>query len=96
MRSHLPPGVDGWGYSLKGLMGLVCIGGLLITLTYFMLQRAVVPKYDSQPPICPAFPACQQSSASTQTSQRLTTKCKGQQFVTIRCNPHKSAFALQP
>ena len=49
VRSHLPPGVDGWGYSLKGLMGLVVIGGLLITFTYFMLQRAVVPKYASRP-----------------------------------------------
>lgn len=44
VRSKLPPGVDGWGYSLKGLMGMVVIGGLLITATYFFVQRTVVPK----------------------------------------------------
>ena len=43
MRSRLPPGVDGWGYSLKGMMGMVVIGGLLITATYYILQRTVVP-----------------------------------------------------
>lgn len=44
VRSKLPPGVDGWGYSLKGLMGMVVIGGFLITATYFLLQRTVVPR----------------------------------------------------
>lgn len=42
VRSRLPPGVDGWGYSLKGMMGMVVIGGLLITATYWLLQRTVV------------------------------------------------------
>jgi len=36
--------VDGWGYSLRGMMGMVVVGGLLITLTYFFMQRKVVPK----------------------------------------------------
>ena len=44
MRAKLPPGVDGWGYSLKGMMGMVVTGGVLITGTYFLLQRTVVPK----------------------------------------------------
>lgn len=44
VRAKLPAGVDGWGYSLKGLMGMVVIGGLLITGTYFFTQRVVVPK----------------------------------------------------
>jgi AAA family ATP:ADP antiporter len=43
VRSRLPPGVDGWGYSLKGMMGMVVVGGLLITGTYWLLQRTVVP-----------------------------------------------------
>ena len=43
VRSRLPPGVDGWGYSLKGMMGMVVVGGLLITGTYYLLQRTVVP-----------------------------------------------------
>ncbi len=44
MRADLPPDVDGWGLSLKGLMGMVVIGGLLIIAIYYWLNRAVVPK----------------------------------------------------
>ncbi len=44
IRSRLPAGVDGWGYSLRGMMGMVVVGGLLITLTYFFMQRKVVPR----------------------------------------------------
>ena len=44
IRAQLPAGVDGWGYSLKGMMGMVVVGGLLITATYFGMQRRVVPK----------------------------------------------------
>jgi len=44
LRADLPPGVDGWGMSLNGLMGMVVIGGLIISGTYWALQRFVVPK----------------------------------------------------
>mmetsp|Transcript_22221 Transcript_22221/g.48531 ORF Transcript_22221/g.48531 Transcript_22221/m.48531 type:complete len:578 (+) Transcript_22221:158-1891(+) len=44
VRASLPPGVDGWGVSLNGLMGMVVIGGLIITAIYWGLQRKVVPK----------------------------------------------------
>jgi len=44
LRADLPPDVDGWGMSLNGLMGMVVIGGLLITGIYWALQRFVVPK----------------------------------------------------
>lgn len=50
VRSRLPPGVDGWGYSLKGMMGMVVIGGLLITATYWLLQRTVVPRVQAGQP----------------------------------------------
>lgn len=50
VRSKLPAGVDGWGYSLKGMMGMVVIGGLLITLTYWALQRTVVPRVTAGQP----------------------------------------------
>jgi AAA family ATP:ADP antiporter len=50
VRSKLPAGVDGWGYSLKGLMGMVVIGGILITSTYFFTQRLVVPKVEAGQP----------------------------------------------
>lgn len=43
LRAGLPAGVDGWGVSLKGLMGLVVVGGCLVAATYFWLQRTVVP-----------------------------------------------------
>lgn len=47
VRAHLPPGVDGWGVSLNGMMGMVVIGGLIITAIYWGLQRNVVPKLPS-------------------------------------------------
>ena len=50
VRSRLPEGVDGWGYSLKGMMGMVVVGGLLITATYWLLQRTVVPKVAARQP----------------------------------------------
>lgn len=46
LRADLPPGVDGWGFSLCGLMGMVVIGGCLITAIYWGLQRLVVPKVE--------------------------------------------------
>ena len=50
VRSRLPAGVDGWGYSLKGMMGMVVVGGFLITATYWALQRTVVPKVQARQP----------------------------------------------
>lgn len=47
VRANLPPGVDGWGISLNGLMGMVVIGGLIITGIYFAMQRKVVPQIKS-------------------------------------------------
>ncbi len=43
VRASLPPGVDGWGVSLAGLMGMVVVGGLIILGIYWGLQRKVVP-----------------------------------------------------
>lgn len=44
IRAELPPDVDGWGLSLRGLMGMVVIGGFLIAAIYYWLQRTVVPR----------------------------------------------------
>ncbi len=44
VRAHLPPGVDGWGVSLNGMMGMVVLFGLVITGIYWGLNRVVVPK----------------------------------------------------
>eukprot|EP00879_Flechtneria_rotunda_P006821 GHRR01007165.1.p1 GENE.GHRR01007165.1~~GHRR01007165.1.p1 ORF type:complete len:519 (+),score=150.91 GHRR01007165.1:482-2038(+) len=44
IRAELPPDVDGWGLSLKGLMGMVVIGGLIIAGIYYWLNRTVVPR----------------------------------------------------
>lgn len=46
--------MDGWGYSLKGMMGMVVVGGLLITATYFAMQRKVVPKVQALQKVRPA------------------------------------------
>ena len=43
LRGRLPPGVDGWGVSLRGLMSMVVIGGFIVAATYYFLQRTVVP-----------------------------------------------------
>lgn len=47
VRANLPPEVDGWGVSLNGMMGMVVIGGVLISLIYFGLNRVVVPQIKS-------------------------------------------------
>ena len=54
VRAKLPPGVDGWGYSLKGMMSMVVVGGFLITATYFLLQRTIVKQVPppKKPPSC--------------------------------------------
>jgi AAA family ATP:ADP antiporter len=44
IRANLPPDVDGWGMSLKGLMSMVVVGGFLIMAVYAYLQKTVVPK----------------------------------------------------
>lgn len=44
LRGQLPPGVDGWGISLKGMMAMVVGFGLLITALYYGMNRLVVPK----------------------------------------------------
>jgi AAA family ATP:ADP antiporter len=43
IRSKLPPGVDGWGMSLKGLMGMVVIGGFLVAGTYWAINNVIIP-----------------------------------------------------
>jgi hypothetical protein len=67
VRASLPPGVDGWGYSLKGMMGMVVIGGFLVGLTYFYLNRTVVKRITAGQPkkkkvlllfLCVLLPAC--------------------------------------
>eukprot|EP01023_Acetabularia_acetabulum_P067730 TRINITY_DN9419_c0_g2_i2.p1 TRINITY_DN9419_c0_g2~~TRINITY_DN9419_c0_g2_i2.p1 ORF type:complete len:658 (-),score=122.20 TRINITY_DN9419_c0_g2_i2:248-2221(-) len=42
IRENLPPGVDGWGYSLRGMMGMVVLGGIFIGALYWYLHTAVV------------------------------------------------------
>ena len=48
VRASLPPGVDGWGVSLAGLMGLVVAFGLAIVTIFFLLNRKVVPQVRAQ------------------------------------------------
>jgi ATP/ADP translocase len=51
LRQTLGPGVDGWEVSLKGMMSIVVILGLVITSIYwgvnkFMLNDPSLPKSD--------------------------------------------------
>jgi AAA family ATP:ADP antiporter len=48
VRAGLPPGVDGWGISLNGMMGIVVIMGLLITGIFYAMNRIVVPKIEKR------------------------------------------------
>ena len=43
IRAALPPGVDGWGLSLKGLMGMVVVGGALVAGTYWAINNVIIP-----------------------------------------------------
>ena len=43
VRANLPPGVDGWLVSLKGMMAMVVVGGLLVAATYWTINNVVLP-----------------------------------------------------
>ena len=42
VRSHLPAGVDPWGWSLNRLMSMVVIGGIIVLATYWWMNRNVL------------------------------------------------------
>lgn len=42
IRKKLPPGVDGWAVSLKYLMSMVALGGVVISGCYYYMQRKVL------------------------------------------------------
>lgn len=42
IRAKLPPGVDGWAVSLKWLMGMIAVGGCVISACYYYMQRKVL------------------------------------------------------
>lgn len=44
IRANLPPGVDGWGVSLRGMMSMVVGFGLVIVAIFYYLNRTVVPR----------------------------------------------------
>ena len=48
IRASLPPGVDGWLISLKGLMGLTVVGGLIVVGIYWALNRTIVPTLEKK------------------------------------------------
>lgn len=41
-RENLPEGIDPWGYSLNLLTGVLTIGGILIMMTYWLINRYVL------------------------------------------------------
>jgi len=46
IRAALPPGVDGWGVSLRGMMTMVALGGCMIAGIYYYMNRKVVPNVE--------------------------------------------------
>lgn len=50
IRAGLPPGVDGWGMSLRGLMSMVVVGGFIIAAVFYYLNRTVVPRVQGSIP----------------------------------------------
>lgn len=50
VRAHLPPGVDGWGYSLRGLMSMVVAFGLAICALRRYLEVTTVKKLAARDP----------------------------------------------
>lgn len=43
VRTKLPEGADGWGYSLRLMMGLVVVFGFVIMACYSWMNTNVVP-----------------------------------------------------
>jgi ATP:ADP antiporter, AAA family len=50
VRSKLPPDVDGWGYSLRGMMSMVVGFGFLIIALREYLERTAVRKIEGDLP----------------------------------------------
>ena len=44
VRANLPPGVDGWAMSLRGMMSLVVVFGFGICAIYWAINKFVVPQ----------------------------------------------------
>jgi AAA family ATP:ADP antiporter len=44
MRQNLGPGVDGWAISLRGMMSIVVILGLVIASIYWGVNKFVIDK----------------------------------------------------
>jgi AAA family ATP:ADP antiporter len=51
VRARLPPGVDGWQYSLQGMMQMVVVFGLIICALRVYLQKTVVEKMSGDEPL---------------------------------------------
>ena len=50
MRANLPPGVDGWGLSLMGMMTMVAAFGMLISGIFYWMNRKIVPSIEAKAP----------------------------------------------
>jgi len=43
LRANLPASEDGWLLSLKGMMSMVVVGGLLVAGTYWLINNVILP-----------------------------------------------------
>lgn len=69
IRSKLPPGVDGWAVSLRYLMGMIALGGIIIIGCYYYMQRNVL----TDPKL---FDPSKKKSTKTKTKLTLAESAK--------------------
>lgn len=86
LRGRLPAGVDGWGVSLRGLMGMVVIGGLLVCGTYYWLQRTVVPGVVAKLPPKPKKHKAEMSIGESFTFLAKSTYIRDLATLVSRCS----------
>jgi len=93
VRANLPPGVDGWGVSLSGLMGMVVVGGLIIIGIYYGLQRKVgarpVSSVDAQ---LSSAPVSHHMNAAACCMLAPSSSCPG---LCTNSNAHAHAHGMQ-
>jgi ATP:ADP antiporter, AAA family len=63
VRSKLPPGIDGWGVSLRGMMSMVVAFGLFICALRRYVEVTTIRKMEGQMPIKKVRPQVEKTCA---------------------------------
>ncbi|MFK0572546.1 NTP/NDP exchange transporter [Endozoicomonas sp.] len=76
VRENLPEGVDPWGYSLNLMTGVLTLGGVLIVVIYWWMNRYVITDPTLFKPIDSHEPANEKLKLSLKDSLRLIIHSK--------------------